>query len=48
LRGHAREHNLKLTDVAVGVADGTIGPGAITVRPAAPGPRKPRPRPPNQ
>jgi GAF domain-containing protein len=42
LRGYAREHNRKLTDVAVGVADGSIGPGAITARPTAGGTRAPR------
>ena len=44
LRGYAREHNRKLTEVAVGVAEGTIGPGAITARPAAGGTQQPRPR----
>ncbi len=44
LRGYAREHNRKLTEVAVAVAEGTIGPGAITARPATGGTQQPRTR----
>jgi GAF domain-containing protein len=34
LRGHARDHNIKLTELALAIVRGDTGPGTISIRPA--------------